>query len=309
LAAANQKRRRVARDRTGVSGRAMRDALLDGQTDPTPWAAVARGQRRAQRPDVARARDGRCGAPHRCLVAARLTPMDARAAGMERLRAAIAPRRAPPSESTAPPAATAAPGALTSSPPPRAVGRTMTEPGAVGVDRATGVILTAADWAAAPVARLDPMPGVGRAIAAAILAAGGRDRSRCPTAARLAAGAGRGPGHDESAGQRRRGKPRQGAPWRRTRRIEAAHAASPTQDPDLAAPDRRMAARRGKQTAIVAVAPPIRIIASHILRDGTIDRESGGTDCDERDRGAMEQRLGRRLEQLGNPVTLPSTAA
>ena len=77
----------------------------------------------------------------------------------------------------------------------------------------------------AELAILDAIPGIGRWSAAVILAEIGTARSRLPTAGQLARWAGRCPGHDERAGQRRSGKTRKGSPWLRVTLTEAADAA------------------------------------------------------------------------------------
>jgi hypothetical protein len=87
--------------------------------------------------------------------------------------------------------------------------------------------------------------------------------------------------------------------------VQAAHAAARTTGPDLAAQYRRLAARRGKAKA--AVAHSILIIAYHLLTEGTVYRDLGGTSFDERDRQAVERRLVHRLESLGYTVSLAPT--
>jgi hypothetical protein len=47
------------------------------------------------------------------------------------------------------------------------------------------------------------------------------------------------------------------------------------------------------------------VIIYHLLRDQTTYRELGATYFDERERQEIERRLVRRLEALGNTVTLP----
>ena len=86
--------------------------------------------------------------------------------------------------------------------------------------------------------------------------------------------------------------------------IEAAQAAAHCRDTYLAAQYRRLAARRGAKRAVVAVAHTILIIIYHLLREETTYRELGGGYFDERDRQVTERRLVRRLEALGNRVTV-----
>jgi transposase len=157
-------------------------------------------------------------------------------------------------------------------------------------------------------ARLDTIPGVGPYLAKALVAEIGTDLRRFPTAAHLASWAGMGPGHHESAGQRRSGRTRTGRPWPRALLIPAAHAGASKKDPDLGAPDRRRAARRGTSRAAVAVGHPIPVIANHVLRDGTVSHDLGPRCGDERDRQAVERRLVHRLEGLGSTVSLEPAA-
>jgi transposase len=158
--------------------------------------------------------------------------------------------------------------------------------------------------------RLETIPGVGRRGAEIILAEIGTDMSRFPTAAHLAAWAGLAPGNNESAGKRQSGKTRKGSPYLRTLLVEAGQAAGRTKATYLAAQYHRLAARRGKKRAAVAVGHTILVIIYHLLKRGTSYQELGGGYFDERDRQAVERRLIRRLEALGHKVTLePSDPA
>jgi transposase len=156
----------------------------------------------------------------------------------------------------------------------------------------------------AELARLETIPGVARRGAEIILAEIGPEMSRFPTAAHLAAWAGMAPGNNESAGKRYSGKTRKGSPWLRTLLVEAGQAAGRTKDTYLAAQYRRLGARRGKKRAAAAVGHTILVIVYHLLKRRTTYQELGGGYFDERDRRAVERRLVRRLEALGNKVTL-----
>jgi transposase len=156
--------------------------------------------------------------------------------------------------------------------------------------------------------RLDTIPGVGRAIAEGLVAEIGPDPTRFPTAKHLASWAGLCPGNHESAGTRRAGKTRKGSPWLRACLVQAAHAAARSKGTYLAAQYRRLAARRGRAKAAVAVAHTILVIAYHLLTKGTVYRDLGGNYFDERDRQAVQRRLVHRLEDLGYTVSLePAT--
>jgi transposase len=158
--------------------------------------------------------------------------------------------------------------------------------------------------------RLDSIPGVGRRTAEVLVAEIGADMARFPSAAHLASWAGLCPGSDESAGKRRSGRTRKGNRWLRTALVEAAQAAARTRDTYLAAQHRRLAARRGRKKATVAVGHTILVIAYYLLRGpGDVYRDLGGGYFDQRARGAVERRLVGRLERLGYRVTLTPSAA
>jgi transposase len=159
------------------------------------------------------------------------------------------------------------------------------------------------------IARLDTIPGVGRAVAEALVAEIGADVGRFRSAEHLASWAGLCPGNDESAGKRRSGKTRKGSPWLRACLVQAAHAAARAKGTYLAAQYRRLAARRGRAKAAVAVAHSILVIAYHLLTEGTVYHDLGGNYFDERDREAVARRLINRLQGLGYAVTRASQTA
>lgn len=155
---------------------------------------------------------------------------------------------------------------------------------------------------------LDTIPGIDRVNAQVLLAEVGADLARFPSAGHLASWAGLCPGHNESAGKRRSGKTRKGSPWLRHALIQAAHGASHTKHTYLVAQYRRVASRRGKKRALVAVAHSILVIAYYVLTRQEPYRELGATYFDQRDRDGVSRRLTRRLERLGYRVTLERAA-
>jgi transposase len=152
--------------------------------------------------------------------------------------------------------------------------------------------------------RLDTIPGINRTQAETLLAEVGADVSRFPTASHLASWAGLCPGNDESAGKHRSGKIRKGSPWLRTTLVEAAHGAARTRNTYLEAQYRRLAARRGKKKALVAIAHSLLVIVYHVLTNKEPYLDLGSNYFDQRDRLRVEKRLSRRLERLGYKVTL-----
>lgn len=158
--------------------------------------------------------------------------------------------------------------------------------------------------------RLDTIPGVNVQVAQIIISELGLDMSRFPTAAHAASWAGLAPRREESAGRLRSSKTRKGNPYLKAALVQAAHAAGRRKDNFLGAQYRRLAARRGKQRAAVAVAHSILVIAYHMLKDGTVYRELGGDYFDKRNAQQLQRSLVKRLERLGLKVTLePSNAA
>ena len=144
---------------------------------------------------------------------------------------------------------------------------------------------------------LDTIPGVDRRGAEIIVAEIGTDMRRFGTAARLAAWAGVAPGRDESAGKRRSGKTRKGNRALRTGLVQLAHSATHTKAIYVATLFRRLAARRGKQRAMIAVAHSILVSVFYILVRHEPYRELGATHFDRLRHSQSVEHLTRRLEQ------------
>lgn len=153
-------------------------------------------------------------------------------------------------------------------------------------------------------ARLETIPGIKRRLAEIIVSEIGTDMSRFPSAQHLASWAGICPGNHESGGKRLSGKTRKGSQWLRTALVEAAHAASHCKDSYLSAQYHRLAFRRGKKRAAVALAHTLLIIVYHMLAHQEDYQELGGTYFDQLDRDKKEKSLVRQLERLGFEVAL-----
>src|SRR5207245_5108114 len=128
---------------------------------------------------------------------------------------------------------------------------------------------------AAAVALLVTVTGISQRTAEVIVSEIGTDMSRFPSAGHLCSWAGLVPGLNVSAGKRHGNKTRRGSPWLRSALVESAHAASHTKGTYLAAQYQRLAARRGRKKAVVAVAHSILVIAYHLLQNHTPYEELG----------------------------------
>ena len=156
---------------------------------------------------------------------------------------------------------------------------------------------------------VDIMPGIDQRGAEVIVAEIGIALSRFETAPRLAAWAGVAPGHDESAGKQRSGKTRKGHRPLRAILTQLAHAAVRTKDTYLSALYQRLAGRRGKKRAIIAVAHSRMWSIFPLLSRNAGYRALGANYFDERRRQCTVDRLTRRMERLGYRVHLAPVAA
>ncbi|MCA1822551.1 MAG: IS110 family transposase [Pseudonocardia sp.] len=160
------------------------------------------------------------------------------------------------------------------------------------------------------VEKLDEIPGIGVIGAHVILAEIGVEMSRFPTAAHLASWARFAPGIKESAG-RKKGNGTTGHGNRYLGRVlgEAAVAASKT-DTFLGERYRRIAKRRGKKRAIVAVGRSILVIVWHLLSDPEARFHDLGPDFYDNRTGPERKKRNhiRQLEALGYKVTLEPAA-
>ena len=159
-------------------------------------------------------------------------------------------------------------------------------------------------------ARLDEIPGIGPTAAAIIIAEIGLDMTRFPTPAHLTSWAKFAPGINASAGKTK-GNGSTGHGNRYLARVlgEAAVITGRT-DTFLGARYRRIARRRGKKKAIVAVGRSMLVIIWHVLADpDTRFHELGADHYDQHANTAAKRRNHiRQLEALGYHVTLEPAA-
>jgi len=301
LEGANIKLSSVASDVLGLSGRAMLEALVAGQADPALLANLARGKLRSKLPQLEQALVGRVREHHRFLLAHHLAHIDFLDEQIDsfsqeihaRLETALPPL--PPADSPTPPtppttpstdAPDAPPSAASSAPPP----------------------LPPLTWSQA-VTLVDTSPGFDVRSAQNILAEIGIDMKRFFDADHLASWAGVAPGNNESGGKHRSGRTPPGDRPVRRILLQAAWTATRTKGSYLSALYHRLALRRGKKRAILAVAHSLIVSLYHMLTRQKPYRDLGANYFDERKRESVTNNLVRRLEKLGYQVKLETKPA
>jgi len=253
LETANIKLASVASDVMGVSGRAMIDALIQGQLAPADMANLAKGRMRIRKDDLEGALEGRVKDHHRFILTELLAQIDYINQTIDRFDKEIEKLMAPFEEAAA---------------------------------------------------LLDTIPGVAIEAAQIIVSELGIDMDRFPTEGHAAAWCGVAPGNRESAGKRRPGGTRQGNQPLRKVLVQAAHAAVRTRGTYLSALYKRVAARRGKKRAIIAVAHSMVVSAYHMIKNKVAYNDLGSNYFDQRNKSAVAERLVRRLSNLGLIVTV-----
>ena len=127
--------------------------------------------------------------------------------------------------------------------------------------------------------------------------------------ARRRGGAGVGPGNHQSAGKRYHGKTRKGNKTLKSMLVQCAKAASRVKGSYFAAQYQRIAARRGKNRATMAVAHSMLIAIYHVLKEGVPFRDLGADYYDGFRREHKIRNYLKRLQALGWEPELPSTPA
>ena len=152
--------------------------------------------------------------------------------------------------------------------------------------------------------RLDGIPGFARRNAENLIAEIGVDLSRWPTVAHFNSWCGVCPGNKASGGKRRRAPTRKGNPWVKRTATEAAWAAARTKSSYLGERFRQLAARKGRERAIVALAHEILTIVYYLLTRKRDYQDLGLHYIEERNRKAIEKHALRQLDRLGYDVSL-----
>ena len=156
---------------------------------------------------------------------------------------------------------------------------------------------------------VDSIPRVGERSAQVILAEIGINMNQFPSAAHLASWAGLCPGNNESAGKRKSGKTRKGSDILKATLIECAKSAGHLKDTYFSAQYSRIAARRGKNRATVAVAHSILTIVYHMMKANVPYQELGPDFFERRRKTEIVKKSIHRLESFGYTVNIEQNIA
>lgn len=249
---ANIKLASVASDVLGVSGRAMVEAMVAGESNPQALAQMARAKLRLKIPQLEQSLEGRLTDHHRFLLRSLLDHLAHLEGQIARFEGRI---------------------------------EELNQPFAQAVEVVTEV------------------PGFNQRSASAVISEIGVDMGRFPSGRHISSWTALSPGNRESAGKHKSGKTCKGNRWLRSILVQAAWAASRTKDSYFQALYRRLAGRRGKKRAIVAVAHALLRVIYHLLKTGQRYRELGADYFDAYDTEKIARHHIKRLEALGYTVT------
>jgi transposase len=276
---ANIKLASVASDVLGASGRLMLRAIMGGNTDANELAELSKGRLREKIPELRKALEGQVTGHHRLLLQRYWEQYQFLERQLTKTDAEITRRMKYTPEELAQVKASLPVGAPT---PlcPRQV--------ALGY------------WM--------ELPGISVVSGSSIVAEVGVDMAQYPSAAHLASWATLCPGHDESAGKRRSGRTRKGNKWLRRTMSEAAWAASHTNDTYFAGQFRRIASRRGKKRANIAVAHSLLVTGYTMQTKHCHYQEAGASFFDGLNRDKAKKSAVKKLQALGYEVTLKANS-
>ncbi len=129
---------------------------------------------------------------------------------------------------------------------------------------------------AALIPLLTTVSGIDQRSGEELLAEIGANMNQFPTSANLCSWAGMCPGNNESAGKRKSGKTTNGSRWLRATLGEIAWGAARTKNTYLSTQFKRIAKRRGKKKAIVAVGHTVLTTVYYIIKNRVSYHELGG---------------------------------
>jgi transposase len=264
------------------SVRDMVEALIAGQRDPEVLAGLARGKMRARHDRLVEALNGRFDDHHAELARMLLDQIDALSVRIDKITGRVDELI----------------GAI-----PRAWGVDADGVTGPGAGLGTGAPVLPA------VARLDEVTGIGGPAAQVIIAEAGLNMSIFPTPGHLVSWAKLSPRTIQSGAKNQSGRTGKGNPCLKGVLGEAAAAAGRT-DTFLGERYRRIARRRGKLRALVAVARSILEIVWHLLADpaARFCELGAGYYASRIDKDRKTRNHVRQLEALGYTVNLAQAA-
>lgn len=264
---ANIKLSSVASDVLGTSGRDMIQAMIAGENSPAIIADLARRRLRGKIPELEVALEGQVTEHHRFMLKALFDHLVQVETFIEQFDDRLENLVAPADEPT--PEAPEAP---------------------LPFGQAVQLLAT--------------VPGIDRCTAENVVAEIGTNMAQFPSAGHLASWTGICPGNNESAGKQKSGRTTKGNRWLRRALSQAAWGASHTKKSYFASQYKRLAARRGKKRAIIAVAHSLLTVIYHMLQDRKPFEDLGADYFDRLDPSRQIAYLTKRLESFGKTVTL-----
>jgi transposase len=154
------------------------------------------------------------------------------------------------------------------------------------------------------ITKIATLPGFDQRSAQNVVAEIGADMYVFPSEHHLSSWAGVCPGSNESGGKRKSGKTTKGNRWLRTALVQGAWAAIRTKGSYFQAQYRRLAPRRGKKRAALAVAHSLLVVIFHMLKTGSSYKGLGGDYFDKLNQKRLVPYFLKRLTDLGYQVTL-----
>ncbi len=148
-------------------------------------------------------------------------------------------------------------------------------------------------------ARIDEIPGIAHRSAEVILGEIGLDMTRFPSAAHLCSWAGLCPGNHQSAGKRGSGRTTKGNKTLKSILTQCAKAARNVKGSYFSAQYQRIAARRGKNRATIAVAHSMLIAIYYMLKNQVPFQDLGADYYDSFNREHKVNGYLKRLKALG----------
>jgi transposase len=282
---ANIKLASVVTDITGVSARRMLQAIVNGQNNVEDLAQLAKGRLVNQLPQLKEALLGKVRPHHRFLLQQHLSHLEFLEAQITQFNQQIEQSMTAQDCSD------------------HHHHKSKLNSSGSDSDEPTESASTLS-WTQA-VSLADTIPGVAQNTAELLVAEIGTDMNRFPSASHLAKWARLCPGNHESAGKRLSGQTGRSNPWLRTCLVQAAHAAVRCRNSYLGVVYRRLAGRRGRKKALIAVAHRILIALYHMFKKCEPDRDWGVNYLSSQSQQQHSvQRLHSQARQLGYQLEL-----